>query len=121
MRLIRVAAAALNQTPLDWDGNLANIRRAIELARGRGASLLCLPELSITGYGCEDAFFSHAVVAMAERMLNELMPASHGVAVAIGLPVMHLGALYNTSVLLVDGRLVGVVAKQRLAGDGLHY
>ena len=49
MRLIRVAAAALNQTPLDWDGNLANIRQAIDMARSRGVSLLCLPELSIYG------------------------------------------------------------------------
>ena len=121
MRLVRVAAAALNQTPLDWDGNLANIRQAIDTARSRGVSLLCLPELSITWYGCEDAFFSHAVVAMAERVLVELLPATEGMAVSVGLPHMHLGALYNTSALLVDGQLAGVVGKQRLAGDGLHY
>jgi NAD+ synthase (glutamine-hydrolysing) len=121
MRLIRVAAAALNQTPLEWDGNLANIRSAIDIARSRGVSLLCLPELSITGYGCEDAFFSHAVVAMAERMLVDLLPATKGMAVSVGLPIMQLGALYNTSALLVDGKLAGIVAKQRLAGDGLHY
>ena len=29
MRLIKVAAAALNQTPLDWDGNQRNIVAAI--------------------------------------------------------------------------------------------
>ena len=121
MRLLRVAAAALNQTPLDWDGNLANIRQAIDMARSRGVSLLCLPELSITGYGCEDAFFSHAVIAMAEQLLVDFLPATKGMAVSVGLPHMHLGALYNTSALLVDGQLVAVVAKQRLAGDGLHY
>src|ERR1043165_5868922 len=121
MRLIRVAAAALTPRPLDWDGNLANIRSAIDVARDRGVSLLCLPELSITGYGCEDAFFSHAVVAMAERTLSELLPATKGMAVSVGLPHMHLGALYNSCALLVDGRLAGLVPKQRLAGDGLHY
>jgi NAD+ synthase (glutamine-hydrolysing) len=121
MRLIRIAAAALNQTPLDWDGNLANTRQAIDMARCRDVSLLCLPELSITGYGCEDAFFSHAVVTMAERILVELLPATRGMAVSVGLPHMHLGALYNTSALLVDGQIAGIIAKQRLAGDGLHY
>ncbi len=30
MRLIKVAAAVLNQTPLDWDGNKARIIAAIE-------------------------------------------------------------------------------------------
>jgi NAD+ synthase (glutamine-hydrolysing) len=121
MKLIRVAAAAVNQTPLDWDGNLANIRRAIDVARERDVSLLCLPELCITGYGCEDAFLSHAVVATAEQLLGELLPATKGMAVSVGLPLMLLGAVYNTSALLVNGRLAGIVAKQRLAGDGLHY
>src|SRR5438477_634879 len=56
MKLIRVAAAVLNQTPLDWDGNAARIRGAIADAKQAGVSILCLPELCITGYGCEDAW-----------------------------------------------------------------
>jgi NAD+ synthase (glutamine-hydrolysing) len=57
MKQLRVAAAALNQTPLDWGGNFANIIRAIDEAWKQKAHILCLPELCITGYGCEDAFF----------------------------------------------------------------
>ena len=91
MKLIRVAAAALNQTPLDWDGNATNIRSAIRTARARGAHLLCLPELCITGYGCEDAFFSHAVVEMAERVLRELLPETAGVQVQRDAPLRGLG------------------------------
>lgn len=121
MRLIRVAAAALNQTPLDWDANARNIRQAIADAREANAQLLCLPELSITGYGCEDAFYSRGVTRMAERVLAELLPETGGMAVSVGLPVLHAGALFNASALVVDGALVGVVAKQHLAGDGLHY
>ena len=68
MKLLRVAAAALNQTPLDWDGNAANILTAIRDARSRGVSVLCLPELGITGYGCEDAFFSSAVPFRSRRI-----------------------------------------------------
>ena len=121
MRLLRVAAAALNQTPLDWDGNAANIRGAIADARADGAHVLCLPELSISGYGCEDAFYSRGVVQMAERVLGELLPETAGMVVSVGLPVQHAGALFSSSAVLVDGRLVGVIAKQHLAGDGLHY
>jgi NAD+ synthase (glutamine-hydrolysing) len=43
MKLIRVGAAVLNQTPLDWDGNAARIRGAIADARQAGVSILCLP------------------------------------------------------------------------------
>ena len=32
MKLIKVAAAALNQTPLDWNGNRENIVAAIQAA-----------------------------------------------------------------------------------------
>jgi NAD+ synthase (glutamine-hydrolysing) len=121
MRLVRVAAAAVNQTPLDWDANAGNIRQAIADARSTGAKLLCLPELCITGYGCEDAFYSRAVTRMAERILAELLADTEGMAVSIGLPVLHAGALFNASALVVDGALVGLAAKQHLAGDGLHY
>lgn len=121
MRLVRVAAAALNQTPLDWDGNAANIRRAIAEARAKDVRILCLPELCITGYGCEDAFFSHGVIRMAERVLAELLPETSGMLVSVGLPVVHAGALLNTSAVLIDGVVVGFIAKQHLAGDGIHY
>jgi NAD+ synthase (glutamine-hydrolysing) len=35
--------------------------------------------------------------------------------------VFHLGALYNCAALVVDGTIVGLSAKQFLAGDGIHY
>ncbi len=49
MFLVKVAAGVLNQTPLDWDANRAHILGAIHDARQAGASILCLPELCITG------------------------------------------------------------------------
>jgi NAD+ synthase (glutamine-hydrolysing) len=121
MKLLRVAAAAVNQTPLDWDNNAANLLAAIDQARSRGASVLCLPELSITGYGCEDAFFSTSVQQTALRVLGEIIPATSGMVVSVGLPLIHAGALYNACALVVDGGLRGFAVKQRLAGDGLHY
>ena len=46
---------------------------------------------------------------------------TRGMVVAVGLPVYHEKALYNCAALLVDGAIVGFVAKQFLAGDGIHY
>ena len=65
MQLLKVGAAVLNQTPLAWESNKAHILAGIEAARRVRVSLLCLPELCITGYGCEDAFQSpDAVVSL---------------------------------------------------------
>lgn len=120
MRL-RVAAAALNQTPLDWDGNRQRCLAAIDEAREQGAHVLCLPELGITGYGCEDAFQAPGVLDTAWEMLESMLPHTLGLVVSFGLPVMCRHALYNCAALVVDGKLVGLVAKRALAGDGLHY
>jgi len=121
MKLLRVAAATLNQTPLDWDGNRTHIVSAIEAARAEGVSVLCLPELCISGYGCEDAFLAPATQAMAMQLLEEILPCTQGLLVSVGLPLFHNKALYNTCALLGDGKLLGFVAKRVLSGDGIHY
>jgi NAD+ synthase (glutamine-hydrolysing) len=65
MKLIKVAAAALNQTPLAWDTNQKHILQAIAEARQQDVSILCLPEMCITGYGCEDAVVDCSTVSAA--------------------------------------------------------
>ncbi len=121
MHLVRVAAAALNQTPLDWTGNQARIVRAIRQAREQKVALLCLPELCIPGYGCEDAFFSRGTILESWRVLQELLPETRGIIVALGLPIMHRGANYNAVALVADGEILGLIAKRFLCGEGIHY
>ncbi len=121
MQLIKVAAAVLNQTPLDWDANYRHICQAIDSARQQQVSVLCLPELCITGYGCEDAFFSAGVQRMAWQVLEEIVPRTADMIVSVGLPLVYHNAVFNAAGLLVDGRIAGFVAKRFLAGDGIHY
>ena len=121
MKLIKVAAASLNQTPLDWRGNLARVLEALGQAREQGAAVVCLPELCLSGYGCEDTFLAPDTLRQSARSLAALLPATQGLVVSVGLPWMVHNAIFNVAALIVDGRLVGLVAKQHLAGDGIHY
>lgn len=121
MNFLKVAAAVLNQTPLDWDNNRRHMAQAIAEARRQGVSVLCLPELCITGYGCEDAFHSPCTHTTAWTILQELLPETTGMIVSIGLPIFHRNALFNAAAVVVDGRLIGFAAKRFLAGDGIHY
>ena len=121
MSVIKVASAVLNQTPLDWNRNLENIVNAIGEARTHGATLLCLPELCITGYGSEDAFLASGVQATAADMLKQILEHSYGIATTVVLPIEHEGRLYNGAAMIANGELLGIVAKQHLANDGLHY
>ena len=118
---IRVGAGCLNQLPLDWSGNRRRILAAIAQAREAHVSVLCLPELAITGYGCEDQFLSHEVAERSWESLVEIANYTKEMVVAVGLPVWVKNAIYNSVAVLVDGEIKGLIAKKNLAGDGLHY
>ena len=108
MKPIKLAAVALNQTRMDWEGNAGRIREALGRAREVGVSMLCLPELCVTGYGCEDGFFAPAVYERAWEVLEGLLPETRGMVVAFGLPVFHQRALFNVSAVVVDGEGAGL-------------
>ena len=121
MRNVAVAAAALNQTPIAWIENVKNIVTAVRQARTLKAQVLCLPELCITGYGCEDAFHSPGLLSMALDRLFEVAKECSGMVVNVGLPLEVGGAVFNVVCVIVDAQVTGFVAKKNLAGDGLHY
>jgi NAD+ synthase (glutamine-hydrolysing) len=121
MKLINVATAVINQTPFDWTGNEERIRTVIKEARTKNVSILCLPELVISGYGCEDAFHMPHLQELSWQCLIRLLPETKGMLVAIGLPVIHRGSLFNAIAVASDGALAAIVPKKLLAGDGVHY
>lgn len=121
MKYIKVAGAALNQTPLDWKGNLERLIAAIREARAQGVSLLCLPELSVCGYGCEDTFFSGYVLENSLQSLRKIAAECEDIIVSVGLPMEKENCLYNVSALIQNRNILGFAVKQELAGDGVYY
>jgi len=119
---LTLAGTSLNQTPLDWQGNLSNISNAIQLAKNKQVDVLCLPELCITGYGCEDMFLAQWVSAKACGILmKDIVPQTSNLAVFVGLPLHVGGKVFDCVAACIDGNLQGFYAKQILALDGLHY
>ncbi len=121
MTPIKIAAATLNQTPLDWTGNLERIIAGIEEAKRLQAELVCFPELAITGYGSEDLFLSYWYPKKALSQLLLLLPHCQDITVAVGLPVRIQDKVYNTVAVIENAVLKGFVAKQFMAIDGVHY
>jgi NAD+ synthase (glutamine-hydrolysing) len=122
MKVIKVGAATLNQIPMDWDHNVKNILEAVEEAKNKGVDILCLPELCLTGYGCEDSFFSDYVL---EKSLNELLNIykvyCNRMVFTVGLPVRINNKIYNCVAAIKHERILGIVPKQHLANNGVHY
>src|SRR5690606_32843129 len=105
MNRIVAGAAALNQTPLDWSGDLSRAAAAVASAREEGVGWLCLPELALTGYGCEDMFLSPGVGERALAALLDFAPLCSGLVVAVGLPLWFEGLVFNAVAVILDGEI----------------
>lgn len=118
---MKIAGASLNQTPIDWAKNKDNIVQAINEARNLNVDLICLPELSIPSYGCQDLFLAPWVQEKSLEVLIEIINHTSNIGVSLGLPIFYNNKLYNCSAFIVDKELKGFYAKQILANDGVHY
>jgi NAD+ synthase (glutamine-hydrolysing) len=90
----------------------------------RGAQVVVLPELGLTGYSCGDLFFGlTTLVGGAERALERVLreTARRSVVIAVGLPVLQGGRLFNAAAVLQAGRVLGVVPKTYLPGYNEYY
>ena len=121
MKYVQLAGASLNQTPLAFEQNTQHIISAIRKAREKEVKILCLPELAISGYGCEDAFFSEYVLNKSLAALKNIVDETKGMVVTVGLPMEYESCLYNVVAVIHDKQILGFVAKQELAGDGIYY
>lgn len=118
---MRIAGASLNQTPLDWSGNLSRILEVIKSAKAQGVQVLAFPELCISGYGCEDSFFAIDTSDRALDSLLDIIDASADMVIVVSLPMYYAGSLYNVAAVVQDKQLLGLNAKKNLPRDGIHY
>jgi NAD+ synthase (glutamine-hydrolysing) len=118
---IKIGGATVNQTPLDWTGNLHHIIQAIEAAKEQNIKILCLPELCITGYGCEDLFLADWFLERAWAQLETLKKYCANITVCAGLPLRINGLTYNGACVISNQKILGITLKQILARNGVHY
>jgi NAD+ synthase (glutamine-hydrolysing) len=120
-RIIKIGGATLNQTPIDWHNNTTNILSAIEAAKLQKVKLLCLPEMCITGYGCEDLFLSDWVLDRAWHELEAIALECDDIIVCLGIPVKINSVVYNGVAVVENHVIKGITLKQNMALDGVHY
>jgi len=120
-RILKIGGATVNQIPFDWKNNVTNIISAIEAAKRESVSILCLPELCLTGYGCEDVFLSDWLSAKAWVHLQKVIPHCENITVCLGLPIRMDGITYNGACVISNKKILGITLKQNLARDGVHY
>jgi NAD+ synthase (glutamine-hydrolysing) len=120
-RKLKIGGATVNQTPIDWQNNTANIVAALEAAKKENIQLLCFPEMCITGYGCEDLFLSDWVPERAWKELEQIAVYCTNIIVCLGLPIKIKNISYNGAAVIENQVIKGITLKQNMALDGVHY
>ena len=114
-----VAICTLNQFALDFQGNLERIVASIDRAVQLGATVRVGPELEVTGYGCEDAFYEVDTVHHSWQIIGEILKKGYkDILINIGMPVVKDSGLYNCMVVILNSKIVFIRPKNRLAING---
>jgi NAD+ synthase (glutamine-hydrolysing) len=115
---LRLGLAQLNPTVGDIPGNAALAQEWIERARDRGADLVLLPELLISGYPPEDLLLKQHFVDAAEAAVAELAASIEGIVALVGCPWRD-PSLHNGLAVLASGRVQTVYRKVLLPNYGV--
>lgn len=97
------STAALNQTPLDFEGNFRRVRDAIRAAKERKSFLLVLPELCLSGCGCQNHFRRPEMFDHSLTFLERILPETQGITTTIGFPCQFNARTYNATAWVSDG------------------
>lgn len=117
---LRLALAQCNLTVGDIRGNTRQIIGQIEQARREHSpDLIIFPELAITSYPPEDLLLRPGLRRRVQKALDEIIEASHGTGVVIGLPEYTQDELYNSCFMLEDGAIRARYRKQVLPNYGV--
>ena len=121
---IRIACAVPPVKLADPAKNAADICRYIAQADGQNTDVLVFPEMSLTGYTCADLFFQESLQKASLEGLRKILACSAeypAVTVAVGLPVVINGQMYNCAAILSGGVLHGLVPKTYLPNYNEFY
>ena len=110
---IRTAAAVPVVKVADVAHNVEQICRLAGEAAEKEAALVIFPELSLTGATCGDLFGNSLLIKAAEEGVKQIAEFSSriGITIVVGVPVKYANCLYNTSVIINNGNVKGIVPK----------
>lgn len=113
---VKVASAIPLLKVADCTYNIQQIENLIIQAEGKGVEIICLPELSISGYTCGDLFSQQLLLEQCEEGLYKLLDFTRSLKIIsiVGMPVMVGSLLMNCAVVVQGGKILGVVPKTYL-------
>ena len=120
---IKVAAAIPAVRVADCDFNTTEMARIMSEADKQDVRVLVFPELSVTGYTCQDLFRQNILITAAEKSVVSLLNSSMHVDVIaiIGVPVVVGDLLLNCAAVIQKGVLLALIPKTYLPNYSEFY
>ena len=120
---VKVAAAVPAVKVADVMYNVQEIERLIAMADAEHVEVVVFPELSITGYSCQDLYRERLLLDKAEEGLLRLIDFTRklDIIAVVGMPIEAGSLLLNCAVVLQQGSILAVVPKTYLPNYGEFY
>lgn len=120
---VKCAIATCNSKLSNPVSATKKIKDLIIQADSRNVKVLVFPELSMTGYTCQDLFGNSQLLESTKDSLKELVTFSekYDVLFVVGAPLDFSDVLYNCAVVIKGGKIHGIVPKQYLPNCGEFY
>lgn len=121
---VKTAIATLNKGKIAHpEINVKLMKKLIKRALNDGAKIIVFPELSITGYTCQDLFAFPKLINDSNEAIYDLVSSSCStdILIIIGAPIEVNDAIYNCAIAIQNGKILGIVPKQYLPNYGEFY
>lgn len=120
---IKVAAAVPSVKVADVDYNLQQIQEIIAAEDTNGVEIIVFPELSLTGYTCQDLFQQKVLLDAAENAVAKLKDFTKELDIIsiVGLPVEVGNILLNCAAVIQKGELLSLIPKTYLPNYSEFY
>ncbi len=117
-------AAAVNQTIVaNPQKNALEISNLLTQAYEQDASIVVFPELTLTGYTASDLFLNQTLLQSQSNNLKKILLKSENISTVaiIGFSLLHNNRLYNTAIIIQNGKILGIVPKSYLPNKKEFY
>ena len=112
----RVAACTLRTSIADPPANADTVLRLARTCHDDAVACVVFPELTLSGYSIEDLLLQDTLLDSVEQALARVVAGSAGLTpvLVVGAPLRRGHRIYNTAVVVHDGRVLGVAPKSYL-------
>lgn len=110
---IRVGAIVNNLSLANPIENAKEIIKMIKTAEKEGVAIVTTPELSLTGYTCQDLFLQDCLIDEAYVALKTILKETEKLNIIsiLGMPIRVDNQMFNCAVTISKGQILGIVPK----------